>query len=55
MAAVHMPEPDAVLILRLQQFVAGQHLLHRAEEIVEIVRVYPADDPLDLELTSSTM
>ena len=50
MAAVHMPEPDPVPVLRLQQFVADQHLLHRAEEIVEIVRIYPVFDPLDAEL-----
>ena len=45
--AVRVPEPAPVPILRMQQFVAGQHLLYRAEEIVEIVDIYPAHDPLD--------
>ena len=45
---VRVPEPAPTL--RVQQFVAGQHLLYRAQEIVEIVDIYPAHDPLDEEL-----
>ena len=48
--ADHTSAPEPVAILRLQQFVAGQHLPRHAAEIVEIVATYPVHDEFDLEL-----
>ena len=55
MAAVREPnsEPTADSLVarrRLQQLAASQHLLSRAEEMVEIVHIYPAFDEFDVEL-----
>jgi hypothetical protein len=45
------PAPDsAVPQPRLQRFVADQHLLNWATEMVEIVEIYPLQDEFDVEL-----
>jgi hypothetical protein len=45
------PAPDsAVPQPRLQRFVADQHLLEWATEMVEIVEIYPVHDEFDVEL-----
>ena len=45
------PAPDsAVPQPRLQQFIADQHLLNWATEMVEIVEIYPLHDEFDVEL-----